>query len=110
MRAYCIFEMKSVSLRIAYVVGFIAASCIGGFYLGAFISRFPFWVPGWLFYPVHAALQLGSLNEIDSDDGIEVLCDTFLWIAASSVVALALRLASALIRRHVRRQRRTSPK
>jgi hypothetical protein len=37
--------MKPLALRLAYVAGFIAASCIGGFYLGAGVSRTPFWIP-----------------------------------------------------------------
>jgi hypothetical protein len=89
--------MKPLALRLAYVAGFIAASCIGGFYLGAGVSRTPFWIPEWLFHSIHVAAQSSGLDKIDNEDDIEVLCDAALWITCSVVVALVL----ILITRHV---------
>lgn len=100
--------MKAAPFRIAYAVTFIAASCIGGWYLGAFISRLPFWIPSWLFKAIHTALKLGGLNRIDNEDDIETLGLVCLLIASIALVALLLRIASILIGPYVRRRVRSS--
>ena len=99
--------MKAVHFRIAYALGFIAATCIGGWYLGAFISRLPFWIPSWLFEAIHAALKLSGQNKIDNEDDIETLGLICLLVACCAVVALVLRIASILIGRYVRRRLRS---
>ncbi|ALL67903.1 hypothetical protein K788_00005300 [Paraburkholderia caribensis MBA4] len=100
--------MKAIHFRIAYALGFIAASCTGGWYLGAFISRLPFWMPPWLFEAIHIAVKLSGQNKIDNEDDIETLGLICLLIASCAVIALALRIASNLVGQYVRRRLRSS--
>ena len=65
----------------------------------------PFWVPDWLFYPVQGAAEAIGLIPPEDGEDAEVICGILALIACISVVALALRLASVLIVRHVRRRR-----
>ena len=102
--------MKRIMLRVAHVIAFIVGSVFGGLYLVRFVFRMPFWVPDWLFHPVQAAAEAIGLIPPEDGEDAEVICGILALIACISVVALALRLASVLIVRHVRRQRRTSPK
>lgn len=97
--------MKAVVLRIAYALGFIAASCIGGWYLGAFISRSSLWMPQWLWDAVAAAVKASGITSLYDEDEVESLCLTCLFIACWASVALVLGVVWILIARYMQRRR-----
>jgi hypothetical protein len=96
--------MKRIMPRVAYIIAFIVASVFGGLYLVKFVFRMPFWVPDWLFYPVQAAAEAIGLIPPEDGEDAEVICGILALIGCISVAALALRLASILIARHIRRR------
>ncbi len=100
--------MTAFRFRIVYLFGHTAASCIGGWYLGALVSRMPFWMPQWLYASIHAALNFIGLNKIDNEDDIETLGLVCLLVTSCAVVAIVLWTAMTVITRYVRRWPRSS--
>lgn len=91
--------MKAALYRVVSILGFIATSCIGGWYLGAFISRSPFWMPSWLFNAIAATINLSGVRGLYNEDDIETIALTCLLLTCWVIVAIALRIVRIAVAR-----------
>ncbi|WP_118180215.1 hypothetical protein [Paraburkholderia phosphatilytica] len=97
--------MKRAFQRTVSTLAFIAASIVGGWWLGKFISMFSFEMPIWLAIAIKAVMHLaGATDPIDPDD-IELLGLFGLFLACCIVVAVVLAIALAAVRRYLKRRR-----
>jgi hypothetical protein len=97
--------MRTILLRVPRVLAFVLASCVGGWYLGALISRSSLWIPAWLWDTMRAVVRISGIHALYNEDDVEMLCLFFLTIASCIVVALALRFAWFIAARYVRKRR-----
>jgi hypothetical protein len=84
--------MSVTMLRVVRVLLFVVASCLGGWLLGAYISRTPFWIPDWLWHATRAAVQMSGSDALYNEDDVEALCLLSLFVASCTAVASALAL------------------
>ncbi|CAG4921681.1 hypothetical protein R52603_05162 [Paraburkholderia saeva] len=85
--------MKRRLQRIASVLAYVAASLIGGWFLGAFISHTSRWIPEWLWNAIRDAVRASGIEALRDEDDIEMLCIFALTIASWLTVALVLGIA-----------------
>jgi hypothetical protein len=96
--------MRAILLRGARVLGFVMVSCVGGWFLGALISRSSLWMPDWLWNAMRAAVRLSGMNALYNEDDVEMLCLFCLTITSCVTVALVLGAAWFVIGRYARRR------
>lgn len=97
--------MKVAFCRVVYIIGLIAASCIGGWYLGALISRSPFWMPEWLFKAIAAVVKLSGVRGLYNEDDIETIALTCLLLVCWVIVAILLCIVSISVARGLKKRR-----
>jgi hypothetical protein len=86
------------------VLVFGAASCVGGWFLGSFVSRSSLWPPEWVWNATQLIVRIAGIARLDNEDDIETLCLSFLWIACSVAVALAIGFAWFVLARYIRKR------
>jgi hypothetical protein len=86
------------------VLVFGATSCVGGWFLGSFISRSSLWVPEWVWNAMRLIVRISGIAGLDNEDDIETLCLLFLWVASSVAVALAIGFAWFVLARYIRKR------
>jgi hypothetical protein len=97
--------MKRLVRRVAYTITFIAASVIGGWWLGKTLSSFSFEMPYWLDVTIRAGMHLaGAPDPLDPED-IETFGLLSLWFACCVAVAAVLGIALFLSRRNLKKRR-----
>ncbi len=97
--------MKRATLRVSYVIAFIAASVFGGWWLGKLTSSFSFEMPLWLASTIESGMYLaGATDPLDPED-----VETFGLISLSfayCIVVAALLGIDLLVWRRYRKKRR----
>jgi hypothetical protein len=97
--------MKRILKRIGSGIPFLFLSFIGGWGLGAFISRFSFEMPYWLDVTIRAGMHIAGVPEPLDPDDIETIGLFCLLLACWVVSAAVLGGAWTLVVRHVRKRR-----
>lgn len=82
--------MRATLLRIVRLAGFVAASCLGGWLLGALISHSTLWMPAWLWDTMRAIVRLSGIDALYNEEDVETLCLMALMVFCSLAVALVL--------------------
>jgi hypothetical protein len=97
--------MKRSILHATYAVALIAASLYGGWWLGKFISSFPFEFPLWLLEMIEAGMHAAGAPDPLDPEIIEIFGLMTLFVACCIVVAIALGIALFLLRRYLKKRR-----
>jgi uncharacterized membrane protein len=97
--------MKAIFLRLAYALGFGAASFWMALHLGMLISNSSFWMPEWLWNAVAAVVKASDIRGLYNEDDVETLCMICLLIACWAMVALVLGVAWMLLARSIKKRR-----
>jgi hypothetical protein len=95
--------------RVALAIAFAAMSCVGGWYLGAFIAQFAFEMPLWLYRAIRFAIHLSGHDELDNLDDIETLALAGMIAMCCVVVAITLAIALRIAAHYVRTRRAERP-
>ena len=80
-------------------------SCVGGWYLGAFIAQFSFEMPMSLYKAIRFVIRLTGHDELDNLDDIETLALASMIATCCIAVAIALAITLRLITYCARKQR-----
>jgi len=97
--------MKRWLPRIASMLAYVAASLVGGWFLGAFISHTALWIPEWLWNAMRDTVRATSVVGLYNEDDVETLCLVALTIASWLTVTLALGVAWFAVACYVRKRR-----
>jgi hypothetical protein len=97
--------MKRALSRLICAPVFIAASIVGGWWLGRLTSSFSFEMPLWLVSTIKAGMHLAGANDPLDPENIETFGLFALWFTYSVVVAVMLWIALRLLRRYWKKRR-----
>lgn len=97
--------MKRLMHRVAYVIVFFAASVFGGWWLGKFISSFPFEFPLWLLETIEAGMHVAGAPDPLDPEIIEIFGLMTLFIACCIVVSIVLGIGLFVLRRYLKKRR-----
>jgi hypothetical protein len=97
--------MKRAIQRLTFALVFIAASIVGGWWLGRLTSSLSFEMPLWLASIIKAGMHIaGATDPLDPED-VETFGLFALFLAYCVAVSIVLAIALLLLRRHLNARR-----
>ncbi|MFP6561186.1 hypothetical protein WJ542_23190 [Paraburkholderia sp. B3] len=97
--------MNRLLRRAAYLIAFIAASVVGGWWIGKALSSFSFEMPYWLDVTIRAGMHLTGMHDPLNPEDIETIGLFALWLIYSLVVAAMLGIVLSGLRRYLKKRR-----